>query len=120
MKDFALDSRSLGDILERAILFVVQKKYTPSETYGEIGITVIVIIAGRAANSMQRRIDASLLGYVFELAVAQIVIQRHPAFLAVVRQKDIDAAVVVIIKKTCAGPEVRSKILRGCGRGFRQ
>ena len=34
---------------------------------------------------MQCRIDASFLGYVFELAVAQIVLQRHPTFLAVVR-----------------------------------
>src|ERR1022692_5151560 len=106
----ALETRILRDILKRAVLLVVEKKHTPVETYGEIGSTVIVIIASSAADGVQCRIEADFLGHVFELAVAQIVIQGHSAFFAIVGQEEVGPTIVVIVKEARARPELRSNI----------
>src|SRR5208282_723410 len=115
---FDFNSRGLGDIFKGAVFLIVQQQDAIPESYGQIRSTVVVIIASGAADGVQCRIETCFLRHVFELAIAQIVVERHSAFFAVVGQKDVEATVVVIIKKARAGPEVGCKILRGRGRGF--
>ena len=100
-----LDARCLSDVLECAVLLVVQQKHAPVETHGQIGRAVIVVVARCAADRVNGRIQPGLLRHIFKLAIAQVVIQRHPALRTVVGQKNVRLAVAVIIKKARARPE---------------
>ncbi len=112
-------SRSLGHILERAILLVVQEKHAAIESYREIGRAVIVIITGGTSDGVDCRIKPCLLRHIFELPCAQVVIQGHATLRAVVRQKNVGLAIAVIVKKTGARSEKRRKVVRSARRRFR-
>ena len=73
-----------------------------SRAHGEITATVVVVIAGRAADAVRSRIESGFLRHILELAVSQIVVERHAAFRAVAGKKDVDLAVAIVVEKTRA------------------
>src|SRR5579863_374424 len=89
-------------LFERAVLFVMKQEHTIIPADGYVGPTIVVVVSGGAALTVQTRIDTSLPGYVLELAVSKIVIKRHAALGAIIRNEDIDLAIVVVVEE--AGP----------------
>src|SRR5450755_1937875 len=65
----------------------------------EVGPAIIVIVAGGAASPVQVRIDTNLLGYIFKLAVAEIVVKGHSTLRSVVGQENVDLSIVVIVEE---------------------
>src|SRR5439155_12761628 len=89
-------------ILKRSIFLVVQELESTIQARGEIGVSITVIVAYSAACRSCGGIESSLLRHVLKLAISEIAVKRHPALGAVIREENVDLAVVVIIEETCA------------------
>ncbi len=96
---------AVGDILECAVLLVVQEKDAVVEAYGEIGRAVIVVVSGGASDGVNGRIQVRLSSSHLQTCRCPVVIQRHPALRTVVGQKNVRLAVAVIVEKASARPE---------------
>ncbi|HEX7139614.1 MAG TPA: hypothetical protein VF219_17305, partial [Vicinamibacterales bacterium] len=68
---------SLAYILECPVLFVVKEKRPVPESHCQIRRPIIVIVAGRATNAAQCRIETRLLRYILELSAAKVAIESH-------------------------------------------
>ena len=101
----AYDAGCSGRIPKRAVFFVVQQKYAPIETHSQISRPVVVVVACGASDAVKHGVKASLFRDVLELAIAQVVIERHAPLWTIVRQEDILLAVSVIVQEASAGTQ---------------
>ena len=68
----------------------------------DVSKPIIVVVPGRAASSPHRGTQPGLPGHILKLSVSYIVVQRHASLCPIVRQKEVDFTVVVVVEK--AGP----------------
>ncbi len=105
--EISLDSGLFGYVPKRTILLVVQEQNPAVGTDRQVGESIIVIVPGSATGRVHSGINPGPLCSVFELAVAQVVIKRHPALHTVIGYEDIDLAVVVIVEQTGTRPGLK-------------
>ena len=73
------------------------------EAYGKIGVAVVVVIAGDAAEARAGKLDAGLLRDVGEFSVAEIVEEARGAVVGRADEEEVGLAVVVEIEEAGAG-----------------
>ena len=88
--------------MKRAVLFVVKQLYVPIDGHSNIGKPIVVVVSCGAPDTVHAGIQAGLLSDIFESSVTEIVKQRHPALRTVVRQENVEFAIIVIVEKTGA------------------
>src|SRR5208283_1210185 len=93
------DSGSLGDIFERSVLLVVQQQYTVSKTHNQVCCAIVVIVACRAPDAAQARIEPGRLRDILKLPVAEIVIKAETTLRPVIRDKDVHTPVPVVVQE---------------------
>ena len=69
---FPADPHRLGHVFELAISLVAQQPDAVTQTNSEIGVTIIVEIAGRASEAAAGEMDARFLRHIVESSIAQI------------------------------------------------
>src|ERR1700758_5355742 len=109
-----LDGNSgwLRHILEGTVLFIVEKENAVAETHGKVSEAVVVIITRCTGYRRSVLIQACLLGHIFEFAVSKVVVERHRALSSVIRQKQIDVSVIVVVQETCTRTSERCAVFR--------
>src|SRR5882724_11601681 len=90
-------ARRCTHILEKAVAFIVEQNHTFAGSEHQICEAIVVIVACGTRRSPGLGIKSRFGGYILELPVAAVVIERHAALGAVFREKDVNTTVVIVV-----------------------
>src|SRR5207245_1760568 len=99
-----------SNVLEHSSLFVVKKEQGSACAHRKVHGTIVVVIAGSAADPVHCGVKASLSRHVLEFAEASIVIERHTAVHTIIGNKNVGLAVAIVVKKASSRTEERSHL----------
>src|SRR5262249_48642222 len=108
------DAGCLGYVLECPVALIMKQQNTICGCDGQIGVAIIVVVAGCACDCMHFGIEPWFFRYVFKFAATCIVKKRHSSLGSAISKKQIRTAVIIEIKKTRSGANLI------CSRGADQ
>src|SRR5580692_11497936 len=106
-------SRGTANVLESSVFLVVQQNDSAIKANSQIGRAVVIVIANSAtgADSLSS-IKPRFHGRIFKFSIPNIMIKAYPTLWTVIGNKDVEAAIPVIVKETGAGTRRLSRQTR--------
>ena len=99
---FSADSHRLGHVLELAFTFVMEKLHPIAQANCQIGLAVIVEIAGRTSEAAPSEMDTCFLGHIVESSIAHAAQQPARAVRRTAYEEKIGLAIAIIVEEASA------------------
>src|SRR5258708_36253476 len=98
-----MDAGCLGYILECAVALIMKEHDTIAGGDCQIGMAIVIVVAGGASDNVQCWIEAGFLCDIFEFAPTGIAKKRDASLRSRIRKEQIRMAIIVKIQKACSG-----------------
>src|SRR5260370_33260088 len=97
-----MDAGCLGYILECAVALIMKEQNTIAGGDCQIGVAIVIVVAGGAGDGVECWIEAGVLCDIFEFAPTGIAKKRDASLCSPIGKKQIRMPIIVRGGKACA------------------